>query len=111
MGYSQESAVRIEVRTICVCVCPTSLPACLDSVTLPAQQADCNPAFASAIIQLMHISDPREVEEDLSFFREHLGREMDTPVAMSEGINQHERTRAEEVDAAPPRIRLLAPKS
>ena len=111
MGYSQESAVRIEVRTICVCVCPTSLPACLDSVTLPAQQADCNPAFASAIIQLMHISDPREVEEVLSFFRTHLGRELDIAVSMFEGLTQYERMRVQEVDAAPPRILLLAPKS
>src|SRR5207247_8081053 len=36
MGYSQESAVRIEVRTIWVCARPTSLPACLDSITLPS---------------------------------------------------------------------------
>src|SRR3989442_15796053 len=36
MGYSQESAVKIEVRTIWVCARPTSLPACLDSITLPS---------------------------------------------------------------------------
>src|SRR5262249_39819973 len=36
MGYSQESAVRIEVRTIWACARPTSLPACLDSIRLPS---------------------------------------------------------------------------
>ena len=34
----------------------------------------------------MHISDPREVEEVLSFFRTHLGRELDIAVSIFEGI-------------------------
>jgi len=76
-----------------------------------AEQADCNPAFAGAIIGLMHISDPREVEEVLSFFRTHLGRELDIAVSIFESITQYERMKVQEVDAAPPRVLLLAPKS
>ena len=59
----------------------------------------------------MHISDPREVEEVLSFFRTHLGRELDIAFSMFEGLTQYERMKVQEVDAAPPRILLLAPKS
>lgn len=59
----------------------------------------------------MHISDPREVEEVLSFFRTHLGRELDIAFSMFEGRTQYERMKVQEVDAAPPRVLLLAPKS
>jgi len=48
----------------------------------------------------MHISDPREVEEVLSFFRTHLGRELDIAVSIFEGITQYERMKVQEVDAA-----------
>src|SRR5437667_10452452 len=56
-----------------------------------AEQADCNPAFAGAIIGLMHISDPRDVEEVIRFFRAHLVLELDIAIFMFEGLTQYER--------------------
>ena len=39
----------------------------------------------------MRISDPTEVESVLSFFRTHLGRELNLTISMFEGLMQYER--------------------
>ena len=54
----------------------------------------------------MHISDPREVEEVLSFFRTHLGRELNIEISVFDGLIQFETAKVQEVDAVPPRILL-----
>lgn len=54
----------------------------------------------------MHISEPHEVEAVLSFFRTHLGRELNLAISVFEGLTQHERVTVQEVDASPPRVLL-----
>ena len=59
----------------------------------------------------MYISDPKEVEAVLSFFRTHLGRELNLEVSLFEGLTQHERVTVHEVDNAPARILLAVVQS
>jgi hypothetical protein len=59
----------------------------------------------------MYISDPSEVEEVLSFFRTHLGRDLDIAISAFDGLIQFERMKVQEVDAIPPRVLLLSSKS
>jgi hypothetical protein len=59
----------------------------------------------------MHISDPKEVEAVLSFFRTHLGKELNFAISMFEGLTQHERITVQEVDASPARILLSVVQS
>jgi hypothetical protein len=59
----------------------------------------------------MHISDPKEVEAVLSFFRTHLGKELNLAISIFEGLTQHERVTVQEVDAAPARILLSVVQS
>src|SRR5215469_4544813 len=54
----------------------------------------------------MYISDPKEVDAVLAFFRTHLGHELNLAISMFDGLTQHERVKVAEVDAAPPRIEL-----
>jgi len=62
-------------------------------------------------IDVMHISDPHEVEAVLSFFRTHLGRELNVAISVFDGLTQHERVVVEEVDATPARILLSVVQS
>jgi hypothetical protein len=59
----------------------------------------------------MHISDPKEVETVLSFFRTHLGRELNLAISIFEGLTQHERVKVDEVDITPARILLSVVQS
>jgi hypothetical protein len=59
----------------------------------------------------MHISDPKEVETVLSFFRTHLGKELNFAISIFEGLTQHERVTVQEVDATPARILLSVVQS
>jgi len=59
----------------------------------------------------MHISDPKEVEEVLSFFRTHLGKELNLAISIFEGLTQHERVTVQEVNANPARILLAVVQS
>src|ERR1051326_1294056 len=59
----------------------------------------------------MHISDPTEVESVLSFFRTHLGRELNLTISMFEGLMQYERVKVQEVDSSPARILLSVVQS
>jgi hypothetical protein len=59
----------------------------------------------------MHISDPTEVESVLSFFRTHLGRELNLTISMFEGLMQYERVKVQEVDTSPARILLSVVQS
>jgi hypothetical protein len=59
----------------------------------------------------MYISDPKEVEAVLSFFRTHLGRELNLEVSLFEGLAQHERVIVQEVENAPARILLAVVQS
>jgi len=59
----------------------------------------------------MHISDPKEVEAVLSFFRTHLGRELNLAISLFEGLTHHERVSVQEVDSAPARILLAVVQS
>jgi hypothetical protein len=59
----------------------------------------------------MHISDPKEVEAVLAFFRTHLGRELNLAISLFEGFTQHERAKVQEVDKTPARILLSVVQS
>jgi hypothetical protein len=52
----------------------------------------------------MYISDPKDVEAVLAFFRTHLGRELNLAISIFEGLTQHERVKVQEVDTTPARI-------
>jgi hypothetical protein len=59
----------------------------------------------------MHISDPKEVEAVLSFFRTHLGKELNLAISIFEGLTQHERVTVQKVDASPAHILLAVVQS
>jgi hypothetical protein len=59
----------------------------------------------------MHISDPREVEDVLAFFRTHLGRELNLAISVFEGLTQYERVKVQQVDSTPARILLSVVQS
>src|SRR5215468_7328114 len=59
----------------------------------------------------MHLSDPKEVESVLSFFRTHLGRELNLAISIFEGLRQHERVTVQEVDPTPARTLLAVVQS
>jgi hypothetical protein len=59
----------------------------------------------------MYISDPKDVEAVLAFFRTHLGRELNLAISIFEGLTQHERVKVQQVDATPARILLSVVQS
>ena len=59
----------------------------------------------------MYISDPKDVEAVLAFFRTHLGRELNLAISIFEGLTQHERVKVQQVDATPARVLLSVVQS
>jgi hypothetical protein len=59
----------------------------------------------------VHISDPKEMDLVLAFFRKYLGREVDIATSIFEGLTQYERMRVAEVGSSrlsPYRVRLIS---
>src|SRR5262249_14000524 len=55
----------------------------------------------------MHISDPKEVEAVLSFFRKHIDHELDVSFSVFDGFIQHYRLLVAEVNTTTSRVLLI----
>ena len=55
----------------------------------------------------MHISDPKEVEAVLNFFRKHIDRELDISFSVFDGLIQHYRLLVAEVYSTTSRVLLI----
>src|SRR5437764_688889 len=55
----------------------------------------------------MYLTDPKEVEDVLAFFREHAGRDLDIAICVFEGLTEIERMHVVQVATAEPVLVFL----